>query len=161
MLADFKDLPEDSRVWIYQCNRKLSEEEVAYIEKMTAQFLEQWTAHGSDLEAGFEVKYQRFLVLGLNQANASASGCSIDASVRFIQSLQKELNVDLLDKMNVTFYNGAFIAHKPLADFKKMAKNKSVSPNTVVFNNLVNTKAEYLEYWEVPAKDSWHSRFLA
>lgn len=161
MLADFKDLPEDSRVWIYQCNRKLSEEEVAYIEKMTAQFLEQWTAHGSDLEAGFEVKYQRFLVLGLNQANASASGCSIDTSVRFIQSLQKELNVDLLDKMNVTFYNGAFIAHKPLADFKKMAKNKSVSPNTVVFNNLVNTKAEYLEYWEVPAKDSWHSRFLA
>ncbi len=161
MLADFKDLPENSRVWIYQCNRKLSEEEVAYIEKMTAQFLEQWTAHGSDLEAGFEVKYQRFLVLGLNQANASASGCSIDTSVRFIQSLQKELNVDLLDKMNVTFYNGAFIAHKPLADFKKMAKNKSVSPNTVVFNNLVNTKAEYLEYWEVPAKDSWHSRFLA
>ena len=42
-----------------------------------------------------------------------------------------------------------------------MAKAKSVSPNTVVFNNLVNTKAEYLEHWEVPAKESWHSRFLA
>ncbi|MBT7306365.1 MAG: ABC transporter ATPase, partial [Bacteroidetes bacterium] len=44
---------------------------------------------------------------------------------------------------------------------RKMAKNKSVSANTVVFNNLVNTKAQYKENWEVAAKDSWHSRFLA
>lgn len=161
MLADFKELPEDSRIWIYQSNRKLSEEEVGIISEKTAAFLTEWTAHGANLEAGFEVKYNRFIVIGLNQTNASASGCSIDASVHFIQSLEKEFDIDLLDKMNVTFYNGEFIAHKSLADFKKMAKNKSVSPNTVVFNNLVNTKAEYLEHWEVPAKDSWHSRFLA
>ena len=161
MLVEFTKLPLNSRVWIYQSNRKLSNEEVDDLTARTAEFLEQWTAHGSDLEAGFEVKYNRFIVLGLNQQNASASGCSIDASVRFIQSLEKDFKVDLLDKMNVTFYNGEFIAHKSLTDFRKMAKARSVSPNTVVFNNLVNTKAEYLENWEVPAKDSWHSRFLA
>ena len=161
MLADFSDLPNNSRVWVYQCNRKLSDDEVAVISEKTTEFLKQWTAHGANLEAGFEVKYNRFLVFGLNQENASASGCSIDASVRFIQQLQQEFEIDLLDKMNVTFYNGEFIAHKSLADFKKMAKAKSVSPNTVVFNNLVNTKEEYLENWEVPAKESWHNRFLA
>lgn len=100
-------------------------------------------------------------MIGLNQENASASGCSIDASVYFIQKLEKEFDIDLLDKMNVTFYNGEFIAHKTLSDFRKMAKAKSVSKNTVVFNNLVNTKIDYLENWEVPAKDSWHNRFLA
>ena len=161
MLVEFTKLPLNSRVWIYQSNRKLSNEEVDNLTARTAEFLEQWTAHGSDLEAGFEVKYNRFIVLGLNQQNASASGCSIDASVRFIQSLENDFKVDLLDKMNVTFYNGEFIAHKSLTDFRKMAKARSVSPNTVVFNNLVNTKEEYLENWEVPAKDSWHSRFLA
>ncbi|PKA84219.1 hypothetical protein ATE92_2390 [Ulvibacter sp. MAR_2010_11] len=161
MLTDFKNLPDDSRVWVYQANRKLSNEEVALIEEKTSAFLEQWTAHGANLEAGLEVKYNRFIVIGLNQANASASGCSIDASVHFIQSLEKEFSIELLDKMNVTFYTGDYIAYKPLSDFKKMAKDRSVSPNTVVFNNLVNTKAEYLEHWEVPAKDSWHSRFLA
>jgi hypothetical protein len=161
MLVDFKDLPDDSRIWIYQSNRKFSEDEIAAISGKAEEFLIEWTAHGAALEAGFEVKHSRFIVMGLNQANASASGCSIDASVHFIQSLEKELGVDLLDKMNVTFYNGQYIAHKSLADFKKMAKNRSVSPNTVVFNNLVNTKAEYNEHWEVPAKDSWHSRFLA
>lgn len=129
--------------------------------KETKAFLKEWTAHGSDLEAGFEIKYQRFIVIGLNQTNVSASGCSIDTSVRFIQSLERALGVDLLDKMNVTFYSGEFIAHKSLKEFKEMAKNRSVSPNTIVFNNLVNTKEEYLDYWEVPAKESWHSRFLA
>ncbi len=161
MLADFSTLPNESRVWIYQSNRKLSDEEVAVISEKTTEFLTQWTAHGANLEAAFEIRYNRFIVLGLNQENASASGCSIDASVHFIQQLEKQFEIDLLDKMNVTFYNGEFIAHKSLADFKKMAKARSVSPNTVVFNNLVNTKEEYLENWEVPAKESWHNRFLA
>jgi hypothetical protein len=161
MLVEFKNLPDNSRVWVYQASRKLSEEEVDALKPKTEAFLEQWTAHGKDLEAGFEVRYNRFIILGLNQENASASGCSIDASVKFIQSLEKEFEIDLLDKMNVTFYNGQFIAHKSLSDFRKMAKSKSVSANTVVFNNLVNTKAEYLENWEVPAKESWHNRFLA
>jgi len=161
MLTDFKNLPDESRVWIYQSNRKLTDEEVEIIKNKTTGFLEKWTAHGADLEAGFEIKYNRFIVLGLNQENASASGCSIDASVSFIQSLEKEFDLDLLDKMNVTFYNGEHIAHKTLIDFRKMAKARSVSGNTVVFNNLVNTKAEYLEQWKVPAKESWHNRFLA
>jgi hypothetical protein len=161
MIKDFKDLQDDSRIWIYQSNRKLSEEEVAIIEPKIIDFLTQWTAHGKDLEAGYEIKYNRFIVLGLNQENASASGCSIDASVYFIQSLEKEFDIDLMDKMNVTYYNGDFIAHKSLTDFKIMAKAKSVSKNTVVFNNLVNTKIDYIENWEVPAKDSWHNRFLA
>lgn len=161
MITDFKKLPDDSKIWIYQSNRKLSDEEVKAIASKTEAFLEQWTAHGKDLEAGYEIRYNRFIVLGLNQENASASGCSIDSSVYFIQSLEKEYGLDLLDKMNVTFYNGEFIAHKSLADFKKMAKARSVSKNTVVFNNLVITKRDYLENWEVPAKDSWHSRFLA
>ncbi len=160
MLVPFDNLPEDSRIWIYPSNRKLSEEEVIDLETKLTQFLTQWTAHGSSLEAGFEIKYNRFVVIGLNQENASASGCSIDASVNFIQQLEKEYGIDLLDKMNVTFYTGQFLTHKPLAEFKAMAKAKSISKNTVVFNNLINTKAEYLENWEVPAEESWHSRFF-
>ncbi|HLW32273.1 MAG TPA: hypothetical protein VKX40_08415 [Aequorivita sp.] len=161
MLTQFENLPDDSRVWIYQANRKLTDDEVEKITAKTEDFLVKWTAHGAELEAGLELKYNRFIVIGLNQTNASASGCSIDASVHFIQSLQEEFDVDLLDKMNVTFYSGDYIAYKSLVDFRIMAKEKSVSKNTVVFNNLVNTKAEYLENWEVPASESWHNRFLS
>ena len=65
MLTDFNSLPDNSRIWIYQSNRKLSEEEVAQITLKTTNFLKKWTAHGANLEAGFEIKYNRFIVLGL------------------------------------------------------------------------------------------------
>ena len=158
MLIDFNNLPDTSRIWVYQCNRKFTPQELEYIQAKTRYFLTQWTAHGTELEAGFEIKYDRFIVLGLNQENASASGCSIDASVHFIQELQQKMDVDLLDKMDVTYYNGAFIAHKSLLDFRKMAKNKSVSANTIVFNNLVNTKADLLKkIWEVNEDINTHT----
>jgi hypothetical protein len=126
MLVPFSDLPDHSRVWIYQSSRKFSDEEVSVIQEQMDLFLAQWTA-----------------------------------SVRFIQQLQTQFDVDLLDKMNVTFYSGDFIAHKSLLDFRKMAKNRSVSRDTIVFNNLVTTKEDYLEHWEVPAHESWHNRFLS
>jgi len=41
-----------------------------------------------------------------------------------------------------------------------MAKDKAVTGSTIVFNNLVNTIEEFNEAWEVPAEESWHSRFF-
>ncbi len=160
MLTDFNVLPDTSRVWIYQANRSFTETELEEISKKLNVFLEQWTAHGSDLKAGFEIKYKRFIIIGLDQELASASGCSIDASVHFIQQLEKEYNIDLLDKMNVSYKQGEFVAYKTLVDFRKMAKQRAVSKNTIVFNNLVTNLAEYKENWEVPASESWHNRFL-
>ncbi|RSK38587.1 ABC transporter ATPase [Mangrovimonas spongiae] len=160
MLVDFNTLPEESRVWIYQCNRSFTEDEIKKIEEKLAIFVENWTVHGSDLKAGFKIVYRRFIILAVDQNTNSASGCSIDASVHFIQQLEKEYNVDLMDKMNVSYKQGEFIAYKPLTDFRKMAKDKAVSKNTIVFNNLVTNIAEFNENWEVPASESWHSRFL-
>ncbi len=160
MLVDFNTLPEESRVWIYQANRSFTDAEISEIESKMDIFIENWTAHGSDLQSGYEIKYKRFIIIALNQNLNKATGCSIDASVNFIQQLEKEYDVDLLDKMNVSYKQGDFIAYKSLLDFKKMAKEKAVSKNTIVFNNLIANIAEYNENWEVPASESWHSRFL-
>ena len=160
MLVDFNTLPEESRVWIYQANRSFTDAEISEIESKLNTFIQNWTAHGSDLQSGYTIVYKRFIVIGLNQNLNKASGCSIDASVHFIQQLEKDYTVDLLDKMNVSYKQGEFIAYKSLVDFKKMAKDKAVSKHTIVFNNLVNNIAEFRENWEVPAGESWHSRFL-
>lgn len=160
MLVEFNALPDTSRVWIYQANRSLSEGELKEIEIGLKEFLKDWTAHGADLKAAFEIKYKRFIVIALDQSLNTASGCSIDASVHYIQSLEKKYNIDLLDKMNVSYKQGEYVAYKTLIDFKKMVKQKAVSLKTVVFNNLVATKGEYEEFWEVPAAESWHARFM-
>ena len=160
MLVNFNTLPEESRVWIYQASRSFSETELEEIQSKLNIFIENWTAHGSDLQSGYTIKYKRFIIMALNQNINAATGCSIDASVHFIQQLEKDYKVDLMDKMNVSYKQGEYVAYKTLTDFKKMAKDKAVSKNTIVFNNLVNTIAEFKENWEVPASESWHSRFL-
>jgi len=160
VLVDFNTLPESARVWIYQANRSFNTKEIEQISSEIDAFLTKWTAHGNDLKAGYEIKYKRFLIIALDQRNQQATGCSIDASVHFIQELERKYNVLLLDKMNVSYKQGEFVAYKTLKDFKVMAKQKAISKNTIVFNNLVTNKGEYMEHWEVPAHESWHSRFF-
>ena len=131
MLVDFNTLPEESRIWIYQANRSFTDTEIDEIESKLQTFLTNWSAHGSDLQAGYLIKYKRFIVIALNQNLQAATGCSIDASVQFIQQLEKDYSVDLMDKMNVSYKQGDFIAYKNLKDFRQMAKDKAVSKNTI------------------------------
>ncbi|MDA9640343.1 ABC transporter ATPase [Flavobacteriaceae bacterium] len=160
MLVDFDSLAENSRVWIYQSNRSFTKDELVDISDKLIVFLNNWVAHGLNLEAGFEIKYKRFIIIALDQDKQSVTGCSIDASVKFIQELEILYSVNLMDKMNVSYKQGDYVAYKTLTDFKKMAKDKAVSKKTIVFNNLVNSVGEYKQFWEVPASESWHSRFV-
>ena len=160
MYIPFENLPTDSKIWIYQSNRKFSDEEFSEIDTVAKQFTENWEAHNVGLESSYLLKYNRFIIFAVNQEVQVATGCSIDKSVQFIQDLEKKYAVDLLDKMNVTFKNGDFVAHKTLIEFKKMAKDKAVTGSTIVFNNLVNNIEEFNDSWEVAAEDSWHSRFF-
>jgi hypothetical protein len=160
MIIPFNQLPDHARIWIYPSNRTFTEKESVAIRTKTDKFLEHWTAHGAHLQAAIEMPYDRFIVLGLNESIQSASGCSIDASVRFIQSLEEEFDLILLDKMNVTFRQNNELLYVHLKDFRTMAKKKEILPNVVVFNNLVLNKSEYKTLWEVPATSSWHSRYF-
>ena len=160
MLIPFTDLPDQARVWIYQASRPFSKEEKADITQEIEAFLKQWAAHGSDLLTSYEIPYDRFIVIGLNEEVQGATGCSIDSSVRFIQTLESKYQIELLDKMNVTHKEGNKLLYTPLKEFRSLAKKRKVSSNTIVFNNLVVDKAEYTSHWEVPAGQSWHSRFI-
>ena len=160
MFVPFDQLPDNARVWIYPSSRKFSPDELLVIRQKTKAFLEQWTAHGTELQAGLDLPYHRFIVLGLNESIQSASGCSIDASVHFIQSLEETFKITLLDKMNVTFRNKNSINHISLKEFQTKAKEKKVNSDVIVFNNLVQNKMEYDSFWEVPASSSWHARYF-
>jgi len=160
MLVDFNELSGSSKIWIYQSNRSFTESEIDQISKDVETFLEAWAAHGKSLKTSYQIKYKRFIIISVDESESTATGCSIDTMVKFIQGLEQEYEVDLLDKMNVSYKHGEYVAFKPLLDFKKMVKQKAVNANTIVFNNLVASKQEFEDYWEVPLKDSWHSRFL-
>ncbi|MDB2384901.1 ABC transporter ATPase [Polaribacter sp.] len=160
MFTDYNNLPENARIWVYQAARELTDEEVLLISNKAVEFIEQWTRHGDDLKGSFIIKYNQFLVFAVDESFNNVSGCSIDASVRFVQGLENELHVDFMDKMKVTFKDGDNINIVALADFQKFAKANKIHNETIVFNNMVTTKKDFDNKWEIPAKESWHKRFL-
>ena len=160
MFTEYKNLPDNSRVWIYQADRTFSSEEIEIISSRAMQFIEQWTRHGDDLKGSFTFKYDQFLVIAVDESFTTVSGCSIDASVRFVQQLEQQFNIDLMNKMNVSFKDGDAINIVKLVDFQQFAKAKKITKDTIVFNNMVQTKGEVATKWEVPANQSWHNRFL-
>lgn len=160
MFTEYKNLPDTARVWIYQSNREFTENEISFINEKAREFINSWTRHGDDLKGSFTIKYNQFLVIGVDESFNNVSGCSIDASVHFIQELEKEFQLDLMDKMNISFKNGEHINLVKLPDFQKYVREKKITQETIVFNNMVNTKEDFEHKWEVPAKNSWHKRFL-
>jgi hypothetical protein len=160
MFVEYKELPGTSRVWVYQSDREFSQEEIEYISAKAILFIDNWTRHGDDLKGSFTIKYNQFLVIAVDESFNNTSGCSIDASVRFIKSLEDELRIDLMNKLNVSFKDGDRINIVSLSEFQDFAKAKKITENTIVFNNMVDTKSSLERNWEVSAKDSWHNRFL-
>ena len=149
-----------SRVWIYVSNKMLSDAQVSSLRDTLMQFVDQWKRHGEDLKASFEIRYNSFVVLAVDEDYKEISGCSIDASVNMIKALETQFDVDLTDKLNIPFRIGDHINVVPYTEFQKYVRQGKILPETIVFNNMVTTKEAYDLNWEVPAVESWHKRFF-
>ncbi len=160
MLVDYATLPETARVFVYPSSRKFYVKELAELTTSIQQFIENWKNLDAPLTASFHIKYNRFIIITVYTTEGTLAAKTIDALVQFIFVLQEKYDILLIDKMNVCFKQGTFVQYKDLKDFKKLVKNKAVSAKTIVFDNLIQTKGELEEAWEIPIADSWYARFL-
>lgn len=150
-----------SRVWIYQSNRQFTEKETQEIQQQLDAFTAQWTAHGHQLKAKAEIRYGFFIVLIVDQESASTTGCSIDSSVRILKEIENKYGVDLFDRFNMAYKLGEQVYVNTKEDFETLESIKKIGPQTIVFNNLVQSLAELEEKWEVPLENSWHKSIFA
>jgi len=160
MYVDFENLNDNSRIWVYQSSREFNAEEIEAMEVKLKDFVNEWTRHGDDLKASFEIKYNHFIILAVDESFNQVSGCSIDASTHIFKQFESEFKVELLNKLNTAFKHGDHINVVSLADFQKYVKEDKIHPDTLVFNNMVQNKADLKTLWEVPANRSWHSRYF-
>ena len=158
MLVDFNQLENNAKVFLYPSNKKFHPELLSEIETKVNNFVTQW-CDKNDIEAGFDIKHQRFIIIAINNTKPITTNI-IDELVSFIFTLQLEHEIELLDKLNVCFKQGEFVQYKEVKEFKKLIKNKSVNKNTIVFDNLINTKEELESDWELPAEDTWYARMF-
>lgn len=166
MLAAYEQLDPASRVWIYQCDRKLTDEEVLAMRPELTDFLEQWTAHNRQLYTWGDVLYHRFVVIMADERYAGASGCSIDKSVHFVEYLEKKYRISLLSRTLVAYLYHNETTHRDaiktcqLDELAAKMADGTIDDDTLVFDNLVKTKADFESSWQKPVSASWHRKFV-
>jgi hypothetical protein len=160
MLIEFDQMPETSRVWIYQAERKLTKTEVDFVERSTSDFLNGWSAHGNDLKSSFKVEYSQFLVLTVDESFSQASGCSIDASVNLIKALESKINIRFITNNLVGFLIGNEVKLLPFNSLKEEAQNQTITESTLMFNNTIQYLKDYKTNWLVKSENSWVKRYF-
>ena len=160
MIVDFKTMPDDSRIWIYQSNRDFNESEIGVIKDKTISFLDNWQAHGKDLECSYSIIDKRFIILAVNESANPIGGCSIDFSLQLIKDISNTIGIDLLNRLVVNYKLDNRIESLSLSDLKNKIKDGDFSPETIIFNTAINSKSELLNNFEIDIKSSWFSKFI-
>ena len=119
-IPEFNGLDPQSRVWIYQANRNLTDEEVRSVQQAVNQFTGRWVSHNRQLKAAGKILHQRFLVLVADETHAGASGCSIDSSVHFINDLGGEFGISFFDRLTFPYRKDGNLQFAPKDVFEKL-----------------------------------------
>ena len=161
MILDLIALDPSSRVWVYPANRFLTYDELDIARARLYPFLSSWVAHDKALYTYGNVFHRRFLVLFVDETQASAaSGCSIDASVRFVKDLGADLGVDFFDRMTYHYLIDEEIYEVRHGALDDAYSSGMVEDSTLFFDPLVKTKEDFIKRWIKPLKDSWQSKFI-
>ena len=159
-MISYDQVPSHARVWVYQSNHSFTEEQVKTIDNELQEFADQWSAHQVQLSAFGKIYHNLFVVVMVDEAIAAASGCSIDSSVHFVQSLEKRHNISLFDRLNIAYRSEEGIELADQTAFENKASNGEITADTIVFNNLVKDKSDFESSWELPASKTWVARLL-
>jgi hypothetical protein len=161
MFVDFNSLPDSSRIWIYQSSRLMNENEVQLILEQGKAFIDSWTAHKAELNAGLDVISNAFLIFAVDETFSGASGCSIDKKVNFVQQLEQITGAGFFNRMNIAFETSdESISIVHLNKLNDLMVDGKLNLQSIVYNNMVNTLGELRNSWKVKLSDSWMMNFV-
>ena len=154
MLGNFNTIPEESRIWIYAAEQKLTNEQENHILKSISDHLQNWEAHKVPLTAGVTILENHFIVIALDETKNGASGCSIDTLQNKIQNLEKDLSISLLNRLNVFCRIDNEIECIPTL---KLADN--ANQDTLFYDLTIQKKSELHSYLK-PISEGWCAHLL-
>ena len=146
---------DDSRVWIYQCNRPFTDKETMEINEQLRQFYTQWMSHDEPVKGWATVLFNRYIVIMADENVVKLGGCSTDDSMKVIKSFERQYQVILFDRLSFTFLVKDKTEMLPMNQLQYAIDNNFINKDTLFFNNTVGTKKELLEKWLIPIGESW------
>lgn len=155
MWIPFQNLPDTSRVWVFQAEKPIPQSEIERLYPEVKQFIEEWTSHQATVRASFEFQYDYFLIVAVDEAQVGASGCSIDKMFRFVQSMESNLGVSLLGKQRIALLKNNSIRTFSLPELKSKIKSGEIQTDETYFDLLVTDKSSLSKDWIKPLSSGW------
>lgn len=160
-LIPFADLPDDARCWVFVAEAPLDEVDTPRLLSAVDGFLLTWQAHGAPLSCGREFRDEHFLVIGVDERAADASGCSIDGLFRILQGMEDGIGTSMFTGGRVHFRGAeGMVFGCSRAEFEALAAEGEVTGETPVFDTTITTVGAYRTGFERPARQSWQASLL-
>ena len=160
-LVPFTSLPDDARCWVFAAAAPLDEVDTPRLLGAVDGFLLTWQAHGAPLTCGREFRDEHFLVIGVDERAADASGCSIDGLFRILQGMEDGIGTSMVVGGRVHFRGAeGMVFGCSRAEFEALAAEGAVTGETVVFDTTVSMVGDYRARFERRARESWQAALL-
>ncbi|MDR3272370.1 MAG: hypothetical protein LBT29_02640 [Flavobacteriaceae bacterium] len=154
-------MEENSKLWIFQSRRILTEQEEQNIAEMIETFLQSWAAHGKEMKSDYKILNHKFIVITADENHTKATGCSMDSLNRLARDINAEYDLDLLNRLWISYETAEKdIKTILLNEFKQSVKNGLFDLNTIIYNLSVSSAKEFNEKFKQPLHQSWAKIYL-
>lgn len=154
---NFQELPDNAILRIFHSSKTLTDSEVNSVLEEFDYFRQNWKSHGKNIISASEIRYKQFFLVGIDESKVKLTGCSQDKLIYAIEAIERKLGLTFLNSPQVVYREKDKIKCVERMEFKKIATQGLVNAETIVFNNVIETVSD-LDKWEVPMKESWHSK---
>ena len=150
-----------ARLFVYTSDKTLNASESSEFSRNLQEFIDDWKAHGTMLDASFMLIANRVLLIVVDEKGQTATGCSIDSLNRYLQ--------------NSAFYwfGRNWVLHTSIApslkgdwhvsdlrEFHRKCRSGEISLDEFVLNTTVLSIEELRENLIQRVSESWHNSML-
>ena len=150
---------------MYTANRLLSVAECKSVQAALSAFRASWAAHGSPLRSESAILLNQVVVLAVDEEPQIATGCSIDASVAALRSLNETAptlaDLDVLDRSWVVYKEEKDAPEEwkraRLHDFWAMRKAGTLTDDAQILDSTLTNLGSLRKEGVKRLADSWHA----
>lgn len=160
MKVELSSQPDNAKVWVYQSNTPFTVANLEEIRSVGDFFLNQWESHEIPVKGSIDVLHNRFIVFSAFSGEDSMCGRAQSSQMTMAKEFEEMFDIKLTDRMLLAYMEDEEVKTTTFHEFPNLVKEGKVNLETIVFNNLVDTKAKFDNEWLLPVKDSWHKQFV-
>jgi len=144
----------NQRIWLYQFERSLNEQQIKEIENTLQTFVTDWSSHGQALHAKYTLLEGHYILISVDENIFEASGCSIDKCTHVLQKINTEYSLDLFNRLIIGVYRlGRLNFYTKQVIQKQIAKGEISAED--LFVDLSISTGNALTHMLKPIHQSW------